>query len=404
MMPVAAARLAAILLSGLLPLSAAALAAVPRLENDGRGCPDAPLPPHAGPGLPDPFLAPDGQRVQSRAQWRCQRQAVLRAAEAHVYGSKGPAPERVDAEFSRDRLRVTVAHDGREVGFEAGLHLPDGPGPHPVLIVIGASGVVDGRLLADEGVARIDVVPTVFGAETGQSRAKQGAFFALYGEPVQASGTLVAWAWGISRIIDAIEASGGALLRADAVAVAGCSRYGKGALAAGAFDARVALTIPIESGAGGVPLWRGLAEAGAQPPQSAFGEQPWLGDGFAVHAGEVAALPLDQHMVLGLVAPRGLLVLDSPHVDWLGARAGHVSALAAAEVYRALGAAGHLGYHSAVEDPRHCAWRQEWDQPMRHAIRRHLLGAPAEDLAIVAADAKAGRLDGHRHWSTPDLP
>ena len=107
--------------------------------------------------------------------------------------------------------------------------------------------------------------------------------------------------------------------------------------------------------------------------------------------------------MLALVAPRGLLVLDNPHVDWLGARHGHLSALAAAEVYAALGAAGNLGYHSDVADPRHCAWREEWTAPTRDALRRHLLGRQADDLPMRAAPGHEATLDGHRDWTAPAL-
>ncbi|MFC5286395.1 hypothetical protein ACFPM7_04975 [Actinokineospora guangxiensis] len=62
-----------------------------------------------------------------------------------------------------------------------------------------------------------------------------------------------------------MEQSGGAILRSDAFGVTGCSRYGKGAFAIGALDQRVALTMPVESGAGGVPAFRWVAsESGVQ--------------------------------------------------------------------------------------------------------------------------------------------
>ncbi|MGY1409690.1 glucuronyl esterase domain-containing protein [Luteimonas sp. A611] len=345
-------------------------------------------PREAATGLPGLLLQPDGTRI-TRADWPCRRQTLRATAEAHVYGPRGPDPERVSARIEGDRIHVEVSHDGREAGFGATLRLPEGPGPHPVLIVIGGVAGVDDALLAAEGIARIDFVPTPVGAETGQSRDRRGAFFELYGEPVQATGSLMAWAWGVSRLIDAIEQAGQGLLRPDAVAVAGCSRYGKGALAAGAFDERIALTIPIESGSGGVPLWRGVVGGGAQPPHSAFGEQPWLADAFAAFANDVERLPIDQHAVLALVAPRGLLVLDNPHVDWLGASAGHAAVQAVAGVYAMLGVEGNLGYHGDVVEPRHCAWRVEWDVPARDAIRRHLHGAEADDLPVVAAGADA---------------
>lgn len=371
--------------------------------HDREDCPPRAPPRPGGALLPDPFARADGSRIRSRAEWRCQRRHILQTAHEQVYGARGPAPDAVGGNVTSERIDVHVAHAGREVGFSARVRLPPGPGPHPAMIVVGGIAGVDDRLLAELGIARIDFVPTQVGAETGTSRARQGAFFDLYGEQVQATGTLMAWAWGVSRIIDVIAGPGQHLLRPDAIGVTGCSRLGKGALAAGAFDQRVALTIPIESGAGGVAVWRDVGAEGAQPAHSAYGEQPWLGDAFREHAGAVERLAIDQHQVLGLVAPRGLLVLDNPHVAWLGARAGHVSALAGAQVYRALGAAGNLGYHSAVEDATHCRWRPEWDAPARAAITRHLLHGEAPDLSITAADQARGDLEDHRDWETPVL-
>ena len=62
---------------------------------------------------------------------------------------------------------------------------------------------------------------------------------------------MTAWVWGASRIIDALEATPKANINLSKLAVTGCSRDGKGALMAGAFEPRFALTIPQESGSGG---------------------------------------------------------------------------------------------------------------------------------------------------------
>jgi len=401
-------RLLAVAMLLALPPLALADATAPGAQAADPGGPGDPgcgavLAPVARAGLPDPFLRPDGSRVASRAQWPCQRRTLLATAQAQVYGARGPEPERVEGGIDGDTITVRVAQAGREVEFAARLRLPAGHGPHPAMIVVGGVAGVDDALLEAEGIARIDFDPTPVGAETGTSRARQGAYFELHGGSMDATGTLMAWAWGVSRLLDVIGASGGDVLRPDAVAVTGCSRWGKGALAAGAFDQRVALTIPIESGAGGVPAWRADGAGGAQPPASAWGEQPWLGDGFEPYATDPARLAIDQHAVLALVAPRGLLILDNPHVDWLGARHGHLSALAAAEVYAALGAPGNLGYHGDVADPRHCAWREEWTAPARAALRRHLLGREAADLPVRAAPGHEAVLDDHRDWTTPGL-
>src|SRR5690606_10840532 len=185
-----------------------------------------------------------------------------------------------------------------------------------------------------------------------------------------------AWSWGVSRIIDVIEQSDGTVLQTDATGVTGCSRFGKGALAAGAFDQRIDLTMPIESGTAGAPVYRGIPqESGAQPLDSAYNEQPWLGDAFGSHTSNPAALPVATHEILGMVAPRGLLLLENPHVDWLGARSGSVAALGAAEIYRALGAEDNISYISNVQDGTHCAPRAEWRTPIQQHIEEFLLGS-----------------------------
>src|SRR5919108_342823 len=149
---------------------------------------------------------------------------------------------------------------------------------------------------------------------------KQGAFYTIYGA-TSSTGLLVAWAWGVSRMIDVIQQSGGNILRADALGVTGCSRYGKGAFAIGVFDQRIAVTMPIESGSAGAPILRGIpGESGAQPLSSAYGEQPWLGDAFGSFTGNPATLPVDTHETVAMVAPRGLFIMENPHIDWLAAR------------------------------------------------------------------------------------
>jgi cephalosporin-C deacetylase-like acetyl esterase len=67
---------------------------------------------------------------------------------------------------------------------------------------------------------------------------------------------MVAWAFGVSRILDVLETLPGANINTKKIAVTGCSRNGKGALVAGALDSRIALTIPQESGSGGTACWR----------------------------------------------------------------------------------------------------------------------------------------------------
>src|SRR5688572_26619754 len=206
--------------------------------------------------LPDPFLKLDGTRITARSDWRCRRAEIRELSERYVYGDKPGKPQSVTGTVSNTNITVNVTHNGRSSSFSAGVQLPSGTGPFPAVVVVGGLGA-DTATIRGAGVATISYDPLAVGREGTPRTNKQGAFYTLYGN-TSPSGILVAWAWGVSRIIDVIEQSGGNILRADRMGVTGCSRYGKGAFAIGAFDQRIALTMPIESGSGGVPAFRSI--------------------------------------------------------------------------------------------------------------------------------------------------
>ncbi|ACU37989.1 cellulose binding domain-containing protein [Actinosynnema mirum] len=373
------------------------------VEDDGADCPVAlPGSTPANPRLPDPFTRIDGSRVTSLADWRCRRAEIRELAERHVYGDKPAKPASVTGTVSRTSISVTATHQGRTASFSAGVDAPSGAGPFPAVIVVGGFGA-DTAAIKAAGAAVISYDPLAVGREGTPRSSKQGAFYTLHGAS-SPTGLLAAWAWGASRIIDVIEQSGSATIRADGIGVTGCSRYGKSAFAVGAFDQRVALTMPIESGSAGAPAFRSIAgESGAQPLSSAYGEQPWLGDAFSAYTGNPNALPIDTHQVIGMIAPRGLLLLENPHVDWLAARAGSVASLAGAEVYKALGAADNISYWSDVQDGTHCASRSEWRGPIQDNIREHLLKSGNAPQVFRISAKKAGNLAQWRDWQTPVL-
>jgi glucuronyl esterase-like protein/cellulose binding protein with CBM2 domain len=371
------------------------------VEDEGADCSVGATPSTSSSRLPDPFRRIDGTRITSRGDWRCRRAEIKELAERTIYGQKPAKPATVTGTVSSSSITVNVSDSGRSASFSASVSLPSGTGPFPAVIVVGGLGA-DTATIRSAGAAVINYDPLTVGREGTPRNNKQGAFYTLYGA-TSSTGLLAAWAWGASRIIDVIQASGGNILRPD-IGVTGCSRYGKGAFAIGAFDQRVALTMPVESGAGGVPIMRGLAtESGAQPPSSAYGEQPWLGDAFSSFQSNTSGLPVDMHSVIGMVAPRGLFIMENPHVDWLGARSGSVSALAGAEIYRALGATNNLTYISAVQSGTHCATRSEWQSTMTQYIQYFLRNTGSPTGAMRIASAKAGNLAEWRDWTTPTL-
>ncbi|MFJ6562450.1 cellulose binding domain-containing protein [Streptomyces sp. NPDC091412] len=372
-------------------------------EDDGADC-AVPNPgsPTSSSMLPDPFKRLNGTRISATSDWRCRRAEIRDLAQRSVYGQKPARPASVTGTVSASSITVNVSDQGRSASFSASVSLPSGSGPFPAVIVLGGLGA-DTATIKASGVAVINYDPYSVGKEGTARNNKQGAFYSVYGSS-SSTGLLMAWSWGVSRIIDVIEQSGGNILKASATGVTGCSRFGKGAIVAGAFDQRVALTMPIESGSGGVPVLRGIpGENGAQPLSSAYSEQPWLGDAFSSYTGNPNSLPVDTHEILGMVAPRGLFVMENPYVDWLAARSGSVAALGAAEVYKALGAGSNISYWSDVQDGTHCAVRSEWKTPLQQNIQKFLLGTGSSSGVFRIAPSKSGNLSTWRDWQTPTL-
>jgi len=379
-------------------------APVPVPENDDIECElGAPPAASANPLLPNPFSRFDGTLVTTREEWRCRRQEILALAESTLFGEKPTRPAMVTGTVSREEgITVNVSHGGRTVEFSASIQWPSGPGPYPVIIGFGrADPASHSAVVREEGVAIINFPNTLIASETLRTD-KRGAFYDLYGSESD-QGLFIAWAWGVSRIIDVLEEAGGDLLRYDAVGVMGCSRFGKGAVVAGAFDQRVTLTLPVEPGGGDLPIYRGLSTVDFPTPTQIYEETYWLGDAFEGYVDAIDWLPIDSHEVVGLIAPRGLMILDNGFIPELAPVASHLAALGGAEVYRALGAEGNLGYVSEARNNIHCEWQPQFDAPFRNAIRTHLTQTADLPSEIRAHPDASGNLAEWIDWSTPTL-
>ncbi|MGN9787008.1 fibronectin type III domain-containing protein [Nonomuraea sp. ZG12] len=383
------------------PTAAAAVAD----ENEGADCVVTGLPSEGSlptdSRLPDPFTRLNGTRITAKSDWRCRREEIKKLAERFVYGEKPAKPSSVTGTVSSSNITVNVSHNGRSSTFSASVSLPSGSGPFPAVVVLGGFGA-DTAAIRAAGAAVINYDPYAVGREGTPRTNKQGAFYSVYGSS-SSTGLLMAWAWGVSRIIDVIEQSGGTILKADATGVTGCSRFGKGAFVVGAFDQRIALTMPIESGSAGVPIFRGIPGEGAQSLSSAYGEQPWLGDAFGSFTGNPNRLPVDTHEMVAMVAPRGLFIMDNPHITNLGPRSASVAALGGAEVYKALGAGENITYWSDVQDGSHCANRSEWRTPLQQNIQKFLLKTGNAPGAMRISSRAQGNLAQWRDWQTPTL-
>lgn len=193
-----------------------------------------------------------------------------------------------------------------------------------------------------------------------------------------APGTLAAWAWGMSRIREAMSEL--KQLDAGRIVAFGHSRLGKTALWAAAEDERFAFAISNESGCGGAALSR-----------RRFGERllhinqrfpHWFCPGFHAYNEREHELPVDQHQLLALLAPRPVYVASALADLWADPRGEELACAAASPVYELFGLSGfaqttpeaarHIGYHA--RPGRHDITPRDWWHYLEFA-EQHLLSA-----------------------------
>ncbi|HXS17025.1 MAG TPA: hypothetical protein VN764_07545, partial [Polyangiaceae bacterium] len=283
------------------------------VEFVGEDCtlPESALLSPASHKLPDPFLMSDDQRMTSKSQWACQRAWLKKNIEAHVYGAKPGTPDTVTGTVSATSISVQISHGGKSATYSVSISRPSGAtGAVPGMFQAEGSGVPTNFLHA-EGVAAMNY----------NHASAETAFNAIYGgngisEPIK-------WAWAVSRAIDVLVAQKAAgandVIDPTALGTTGCSYAGKSAFVVGAFDERIALGIPMESGTGGLGSYRvvgdmNLGPNGGENPEQVNEacSQGWFTG--TVCNGNVDTVPGDAHFVVAMYAPRGFTTLDNNRI------------------------------------------------------------------------------------------
>jgi hypothetical protein len=348
-----------------------------KVENTGANCPattlftlnELPSIDH----LPDPFEWSNGSgRITGIKDWQCRRAEIGTEIQHYEIGTKPAPPRNLQAKFSQEGiLTVIIVEKNDTLKLTSKITLPKGNGPFPAVIGIGGgTGSLPPDIFITRGIATIQFN---FGEVMAwKPRRGKEPFNRLY--PDSTVGSFVAWAWGISRIIDGLEKVPEIKIDLRHLALSGCSFAGKIALYAGAFDERIALTISQESGGGGAAAWR-VTDALPGKRETLRNAQgvPWYAQDLTLFNEAVRKLPFDHHELMAIVAPRSLLILGNPDYEWLADESGYVSCMAAKEVWKAFGIPDRFGF-SIVAGHGHCQLPDSQRPEVIAFVEKFLLG------------------------------
>ena len=322
--------------------------------------------------LPDVLKTFDGRPVTDARTWNeIRRPELLKYIETEYYGHiPATAPKVTWEVVSTDPnalegkaiMKKLAGHMGSPDGpaIDVTLYTPaDAKGPVPVLTNLtfgfsfGGRGGRRGMGGSDRPGSPAWLISHGYGYATinyssietdqsGQPNVNLARKLALApGQEAPAPdewGTIAAWAWGISRLMDYYQTDPS--VDAKRIAITGTSRLGKTVTWAGANDQRIALVIACCGGEGGAALARrnyGETIAHLVTPT----RYPYQ---FAGNYQKFAADPntsaVDTHCLVALMAPRPILLSTGSRDGWSDPYGEFLAAVAATPVYKLLGKQG----------------------------------------------------------------
>jgi hypothetical protein len=382
--------------------------------------------------LPELLVLPNGRKVKSVKVWENKkRPETLRIFEEQVYG-KIPADLKMTSfrvmeesdqtpyeNAVRKQVEMLLEKDGKELRVEILIYLPKTTEKVPVFlgynfygnhtitedvnVIISRSwvrdnpsfGIVHNQLTEQSRGVRnnrwsvAEILKSGYGLATiyygdvdpDRDDFSDGVHPFLYQDgqtrPLANEwGAISAWAWGLSRAMDYFETD--PAIDASKVAVMGHSRLGKASLWAGASDQRFAMVISNNSGCGGAALSRRKFGETVKRINTNFPH--WFNTNFKAYNDNENNLPIDQHQLIALVAPRPVYIASAAEDLWADPRGEYLAGYYASPVYKLYGKAGlttmempgihepvmnHVGYH--IRAGKHDVTDYDWKQYIRFA-------------------------------------
>lgn len=347
--------------------------------------------------LPDPFVFDNGVRLTSQSEWDARKKEIYKSAIDLQYGGEVPAPEFFELtpiyinSGNPSSYRIVAGSREKTVSFDMKVFKAPGKEAHPTVISgddcfgyayspdyvnafinNGINFVIFNRTDLFADIARYNLNYTI--RDSGEYKMADGTVSAYErGErrgplseiyPDAHFGAISAWAWGYSRVVDALERLGFADM--DCIAFTGHSRGGKTAMLAGALDERAAIVNPNGACAGGCSCYRLVikaekedgSEATSEPISNIMHHFPlWMGKGMREYIDREDMLPFDSHYLKAMVAPRVLFVSEAASDIMANPVGSWQTTMGASEVYKFLGAEDKLlwyfregGHSQTVED------------------------------------------------------
>lgn len=266
------------------------------------------------PELPDPLVIREQGRnipVKTPADWARQKQLLRAQIEHWVFGRMPPPPGNLRAVITGARMEgaVTVRDvrlefgPGHQGSLRVQVMIPPGKGPFPVFL----TNHPRTRPWVATAVRRGYIGCIYFAADPIYGNDDDSdKFIELY--PEYDFSCLARWAWAGMRAVDYLYT----LPEVDRnkIGLTGHSRNGKQALVAAAFDERIGAVIPSSGNTGESNPWRYTTDMFANESiQLLTGAQPhWFHPRLRFFTGREDKLPVDQHTLMALVAPRGLML------------------------------------------------------------------------------------------------